>query len=227
MKQVIKILSLIGLSGLILAGCASNKGTTLGDDATPFTRAEIYNYLSDNTQSRGEGGIYYSSAGTLETIIDGAKAVGEWATYDGGKLCREIEGVEGESCETYYHNGDVVSIEVDGAVSLAPELLEGNTVIVKEMFTPEQTLELVSGNTVLWPPNGGAYYAPDGTAHTVWDGVKEDGSWEINEAGELCRHIPSWGKEPCEAYYMTDEGLRVIYDGKDTEADEYAEGNAL
>jgi hypothetical protein len=205
----------------------SNQLYTTCRQCTPLTRGEIYVYLSDNTQINEDGGIYYSGAGTLETIVDGEKATGEWSTYEGGKLCRHIEGIEGESCEVYYHNNDEISIEVDGVAQNAPKIMAGNAVIVKEMFTTEEAVSLVSGNTVVWPPNGGVYYDPDGKLLTLWDGVKEGGKWEVTDDGEVCWKVLSWGSTPCESYYQSADGLRVIYQGKDSEADEFREGDVL
>ncbi len=225
MKQMTKILILFPLAGVILAGCQT-AGGKLVDGAAPFTRAQLYAYLSENTQVRGESGVYYSQEGTLETIVDGERTEGTWSTYDGGKLCRHIETLE-DSCEFYYHNGDSVSTDTAGTIALAPNLVSGNTVIAKAMFTKEQMIELVSGKTVVWPPNGGAYYDPDGTLDTLWDGAREIGKWEVTEEGTVCWKVPSWGTTPCEAYYMGAEGLRVVYSGKDTESSEYQEGNTL
>ncbi len=225
MKRNFISIGLLVLFSLTLAGCQS-AGTKLTEEATTFTRGELYSYLSENTQVRGEGGIYYSEAGVLETIVDGERADGTWSTHDDGMLCRHIDGQE-DSCESYYHNGDVVSTVSDGATALAPKLLSGNTVILKEMYSADQVTELVSGNTVIWDPNGGAFYDPSGKLYTTWDGVKENGSWEINADNALCWNVPSWGSTPCEAYYMGAEGLRVIYGGKDTDADEFQAGDAL
>ena len=151
---------------------------------------------------------------------------GRWSTHDGGTLCRHLDSSDEESCESYYHNGEVVSTESDGKVSLAPSLMDGNTVVVKEMFASEQIIELVSGKTVIWGSSGGAYYEPGGKLYTLEDGVRDTGTWSSDD-GSLCWHIASWGNWPCEAYYMGADGLRVIYTGKDTLADEFQEGNTL
>lgn len=225
MKQMTKILILFPLTGAMLAGCQTG-GSALEDGAATFTRAELYAYLSENTQMRDDGDVYYSEAGTLETLVDGERTEGTWSTYDDGKLCRHIETME-DSCEVYYHNGDDVSTDTAGMIALAPKIVSGNAVVVKTMFTKEQMIELVSGKTVVWPPNGGAYYGPDGALDTLWDGAREDGKWEVTEEGKLCWKVASWGNTPCESYYMGAEGMRVVYDGKDLEADEFQEGNTL
>ena len=137
-----------------------------------FTRGELYAYLAEHTQVVGEAGIFYSEEGFFETIVDGERIKGDWVTRDEGTVCREVSGQK-DACETYYHNGDVVSIVTGEQTSLAPNLVEGNTVVVKELYTKEQTLELVAGKTVVWDPNGGGYYAPDGRLYTLWDGERE------------------------------------------------------
>ena len=115
----------------------------------------------------------------------------------------------------------------DDVVATAPKLVSGNTVIEKVMFTPQQTTALVSGKTVIWDPNGGAYYFSDGRLDTLWDGVRESGTWQVNDEGAICWDVPSGGPTPCELYYHGDDGLRVIYQGQDSPASEHREGNVL
>ncbi|MCP4188394.1 MAG: hypothetical protein GY763_12400 [Gammaproteobacteria bacterium] len=225
MKQITKILFLAPLGAVILASCQTS-GKVVLDDAKPFTRGELYAYLSENTQERSDGNVFYSQEGTLETLVDGEQTAGTWSTYNGGKLCRHIETLE-DSCEVYYHDGDGVSTDTAGTIASAPNMVSGNTVLVKAMFNRDQMIELVSGKTVVWPPNGGAYYGPDGKLDTLWDGVRELGKWEVTAEGTVCWKVPSWGTTPCEAYYMGAEGLRVIYSGKDEESSEYQDGNTL
>tara|TARA_Y100001934_G_scaffold165140_1_gene196578 strand:- start:1415 stop:1672 length:258 start_codon:yes stop_codon:yes gene_type:complete len=62
-------------------------------------------------------------------------------------MCREYGGGE-DVCETYHHNGEVVSIASDGEISLAPKISQGKTVVVKEFYTQEQTMKLINGNTL-------------------------------------------------------------------------------
>ena len=147
-------------------------------------------------------------------------------TRDEGTVCREISGQK-DACETYYHNGDVVSIVTGEQTSLAPNLVEGNTVVVKELYTKEQTLELVAGKTVVWDPNGGGYYAPDGRLYTLWDGERETDNWTVNDEGGVCWSVPGWGSTPCEYYYMGADGLTAVYKGQDSSASEHQEGNTL
>ncbi len=49
-------------------------------------------------------------------------------------MCREYGGGE-DVCETYHHNGELISIASDGEISLAPKISQGKTVVVKELYT--------------------------------------------------------------------------------------------
>lgn len=232
MNQFMKMPGIVVLAGLTLAGCQS-MGGGLEDDATPFTRAELYAYLGGMTQATSGGGYFYSVQGTLESLDGEQSAEGTWSTHDGGKLCRHIESQE-DSCETYYHSGDAVSIVSEGAygetTAMAGELTSGNTLIPKVMFTKEQASSFVSGKTVVWTdaPHSGAYYSPDGVLHTIWEGATEEGTWDIDDDAGVCWHIPSWGETPCEYYYRADDGsMRKIYEDADSAADEFQEGNTV
>jgi hypothetical protein len=182
MQQIIRVFGAGVLFGLTMAGCqaggSNQPGNVLAVNATPFTTGELYMYLSEQTQDRDQGGVYYSEYGTLVALADGKREEGNWASYDSGKLCREIDGKE-DSCEIYYHNGDVVSIVADGNTKIATKLLAGNkldyleTGAAKKMFTQEETTALVSGKTHAWENYNGAYYSPDGKLYTIWDGEQE------------------------------------------------------
>lgn len=236
MKQIIRTTGIAAFFSLAMAGCQTGgggqTGDTLAQGATPFTTGELYLYLSEQTQVLDQGGVYYSEFGTLVTLTDGERAEGSWASYDGGKVCREVKDKE-DSCETYYHNGDRVSIVSDGNTEMAPKLLAGNKLdflesgTAKKMYTQAETTALVSGKTHAWENYNGAYYAPDGKLYTVWDGEKETGKWSVNDKGALCWHVPSWGNSPCESFYMGPEGLMSVYKGKEEPADELREGNVL
>lgn len=236
MKQTIRAICIAVIFSVAIAGCqtggSDQPGNVLVIDAKPFTTGELYMYLSEQTQVRDQGGVYYSEYGTLVTLADGEREEGHWASFDGGKVCREVDGKE-DSCETYYHNGEVVSIVADGNTEMAPKLLAGNkldlleTGTAKKMFTQAETTALVSGKTHAWENYNGAYYSPDGRLDTLWDGEKETGTWSVNDKGALCWHVPSWGNEPCESFYMGPEGLVSVHKGKEAPADELREGNVL
>ena len=236
MKKIIRAISISALCSLAVVGCgtggSNQPGNVLAVNATPFTTGELYMYLSEQTQVRGDGGVYYSEYGTLVTLADGERAEGHWASFDGGKLCRVVDGKE-DSCETYYHNGDRVSIVSDGNTEMAPKLMAGNQLdllesgTAKKMYTQAETTALISDKTHVWENYNGAYYAPDGKLYTVWDGEKESGKWSVTDEGALCWHVPSWGNGPCQSFFMGPEGLMSVYKGKEEAAEELREGNVL
>jgi len=238
MKYITRISSIIMFCAMALVGCQTGGGgdqmeaVELGADATPLSMGELYNYFADQTQVRGDGGVYYSDFGTLVALEGGERAEGTWASQDGGKLCRILEDRE-DSCETYYHHGDEVAMEVAGTATMAPKKMDGNqldlleTGTARKVFTKEETIALVSGKTHAWENYNGAYYSPDFKLYTLWDGTKESGKWSVTDEGALCWHVPSWGSGPCESYFMGPEGLMSIYKGKEDLADELREGNVL
>ena len=196
-------------------------------DSVPLTRPELYTYFSNRTQLRADGHTYYSDLGTFQALIDNEIVEGTWSSHEGGKMCRHFEKGDDGICEVYVFDGESVNLSRNGIELIPPEMVDGNTAVVKDMLTPEQTTELVSGKTALWPPNGGAYYAPDGTLVTLWDGAIEEGTWEVNEEGGVCWKVPSWGNTPCEFYYRGEEGLMAIYGSEEGEASEHVDGNVL
>ena len=113
---------------------------------------------------------------------------------------------------------------------MAGELSAGNTLIPKDMFTTEQTTAFVSGKTVVWTDaaHSGAYFAPGGVLHSLWEGEAEEGTWSVDSDGGVCLQIPSWGSYPCEYFYTADDGsMRAIFDDVDSEAAEYQDGNTV
>ena len=237
MKQVMRISSIFVFAGMTLIGCqtgggGSSMGNELQQGATPFTTGEIYAYLSEQTQVREGGGVYYTEFGTHVTLTDGERHEGKWSSWDGGKLCRHVDEMD-DQCEVYYHNGEVVSVVTGGNTAMAPKLLAGNkldfleTGSARKMYTQAETTALVSDKTHVWENYNGAYYAPDGKLYTLWGGEKETGKWSVTDKGALCWHVPRWGNGPCESFYMGPEGLVSVYKGKEDPADELRDGNVL
>lgn len=237
MKQIFKLTSFLCLSALFLIGCqttgGSQAGAVLQPNATPLTTGELYSYFSEQTQARDNGGVYYTEFGTIISLEDGNRIEGTWASYDGGKLCRLFDDKENSPCEVYYNNGGIVSMMTEGEVSAAPKIYAGNKLDFLEtgddrrIFTKEETIALVSGKTHPWGDNNGAYYAADGKLVTLWDGTKETGKWSVTNKGAICWHISSWGKTPCESFFVGIEGLMVISKGKEDNAADFIEGNVL
>ena len=94
-------------------------------------------------------------------------------------------------------------------------------------FTRSELYTYLAGNTQVWDPNGGAYYAQDGTLQTLWDGERDSGTWSTTEDGELCWHIYNWGELPCEAYYHNAGAVIYVYQGDMGAAPELQQGNTL
>ena len=94
-------------------------------------------------------------------------------------------------------------------------------------FTRGELYAYLAGNTQVWDPNGGAYYAEDGTLQTLWDGVRDTGTWSTTNDGELCWHVYDWGELPCEAYFHDGDAVIYVYQGDSGPAPEIQEGNTL
>ncbi len=236
MNRLLKTACLAISSGLVLFGCASggsSQSTDLGAGATPFTTSELYQYLAEKTQIRKGGGVFYTGLGTLISLEGGKRFEGTWGSYDGGVLCLHFEDREDRPCETYLHDGSAVAVVSGDSKMKAPKMLKGDQLTLletgnsRQLYSKSQTTQLISGKTHAWENNNGAYYDPSGKLDTVWDGVKESGKWSVTDKGALCWHIPSWGKSPCESYFMGPDGLVSVYKGKEGLADELRDGNVL
>ena len=232
------------LIGLVFSASAIAT-ESLQPDAKTFTRFELYSYLAEHTQLWDKGSVFYSDAGTLQAQWQGKCAKGKWSTTEEGKLCRHVTAWGEDSCETYYHNGDVVSMVKDATTSRAPAVEEGNTidcqpldlvmslargsdaVEFKGLFTREQTIAFLAGKTVVWGPGQGIYYAPDLTLSKIWGGVQAQGTWSVNDKGAVCWHIPGWGPTPCQSYYYKGEALMSVFNGKHDKASEHLAGNQI
>jgi len=237
MKYFVGVPGIVAVIAIILSGCQTGGGgqaTTLQEGAKAFTMSELYNYFAEQTQVRKDGGVYYTGFGTLTLLKDGERSEGTWASYSDGKLCRLVDEEQVGPCEYYYHNGDAVAVKIDNKIMPAPKMMEGNQIDLlatgssRKMFTRDETIALVSGKTHAWENYNGAYYAPDFKLITLWDSMEESGKWSVNEEGELCWHIPSWGNGPCEGFYMGPDGtLMSVYKGKEDVADKLLDGNQL
>ena len=168
-------------------------GETLAEDAKPLTRAELYAYLADRTEVRDDGGAFYSEAGKLFLLKNGERHKGTWTTTENGEVCWHVISWPEVLCDTYYHNGDVVSIVHEGKTSPASERQDGNTLDNlapgTQMFAREETIAFLSGKTVIWGPSRGLYYAPDFTLEKIWNGVRATGRWSVTEEGAVCWHV--------------------------------------
>ncbi len=245
MKQTIMTkLGMVALASGVVAACQTTEVALL-DSATPFTRSELYTYLADTTQSRSGDAVFYSSEGTADILQDGERFEGSWGSTKDGAVCLYVKAWgDHVPCETYYHNGDEVSVVADGATMAAPRQYEGNAVdAVRDNvaytppeeqfeagfeptpFTTDETIAFLSDKSVIWAGNGGAYYAPDFTLKTVWDGARANGTWSVNDEGAVCWQIAAWGTTPCEGFFLYKDELWSIYKGEYARADEYVEGD--
>jgi hypothetical protein len=122
-------IKMLGIIAMVSVTMTSYKtlGATLANDARPFTRGELYAYISEKTQVWSEGRVFHSEAGTLLLLWEGKYGKGTWTTDDNGALCWHVWSWDEVLCQAFYHNDDVVSIVFNGETLLAPELQEGNT----------------------------------------------------------------------------------------------------
>ncbi len=242
----IKILGIIAMIGFTTTSYKT-LGDTLPNDARPFTRAELYAYISEKTQVWSEGRVFHSEAGTLLLLWEGKYGKGTWSTDDDGTLCWHVWSWDEVLCQTFYHNDDVVSIIFKGVTLLAPELQEGNTLVNlaaetespakfvlglradfdNKLLTKEDAIDLISGKTVIWEPGLGLFYSHDLTLMKIWNGVRGTGTWSVSDEGAVCWQVPGWGKTPCEFYYYKGEELMVIFEGVHSKASKHVEGNTI
>ena len=223
----------------------AEEGHAPQEEATPFTRGELYAYLAGKTQVwEPNGGAHYAEDGTLQTLWDGVRDSGTWSVTGDGELCWHIHAWGELPCEAYYRRGEVVTYAYQGETGPAPELQEGNTLdylqagveppdmatdidpdFARNLFTPEGTTAFVSDRTAILAPHGAVYYAPDFTLTTVWNGVRQSGRWSVDEEGGVCWHVAAWGVEPCRYYYVEDGVLMSLYKGLARRAEEFLDGD--
>jgi len=222
--------------GAVLAGCKTTAGN---DDWVAFTKDELHAYLAGNTQVWDpNGGAYYAKDGTLDTLWDGVREGGTWYATGNGALCWDVVSWGELECEGYFHAGNEVMYSYYGETGLASERQTGNTLdalaarsgivqdIDRELFTPEESLALISGMTEFIGSDGAVYYGSDQSLTTVWNGVQHSGTWSIADDGGVCWDVPVWGEEPCRYYHHTEDGLMVYRLGRDFPAKNFSEGNA-
>ncbi len=238
---------LLFLASMSLATVTSAQdNSALPEEATPFTRSELYTYLAGNTQVWDpNGGAYYAEDGTLQTLWDGVRDDGTWSTTEAGELCWHVYEWGELPCEAYYRSAGVVIYVYQGDTGPAPELQEGNTLdylqagievpdsvenldpnVALDLLTPEETSALVSDKTMILGPEGAVYHAPDFTLTTVWNGVHQTGRWSVDDKGGICWHVDAWGVEPCRYYFFRDGVLMSLYKELPRQADEFVEGDA-
>jgi len=221
----------------------------LAQDATPYTRGEMYRYIAGNTQTLSNGSAYYADDGTLQVRIEGKDYTGSWSTNKQGMLCWHVYDLDDIPCDTYLHDNEGTSVIQGGiqggVISIAPELKDGNTLqsatTKLEQFTakkkfklPEQnfftrgeTIAFLSGKTSLREAGGRMFYGPDFILTTNWNGITKSGTWNVNDKGGVCWEVTGWGKTPCEYYFYKKAGglLWARFRDRDTAAAPHIDGD--
>ena len=135
-----KLLKLVVVAaiGALLAGCAATatpETAALPETARTFTAAELHDYLSGYTEiwPSGNGGAYYAEDGSFEAVWKGDQVEGMWTVSDDGVLCWHTEewGEAGSSdnpCDTYWLDGETITIVSGGEKYPEHERYEGNVV---------------------------------------------------------------------------------------------------
>ncbi len=205
------------------------------DTPTPATATELFDRFADTTQTLEDGLAYYAASGVLLVVRDGKMTPGKWVGHDDGRLCWALKETE-ESCESYVAFDNQIFLSKGGFIAGKPNLESGNILAERasaqafaesvDLFTPEQTIALLSGKTALRSGSGRMYYAPDFKLHTNWNDVQKIGTWSVNDQGGVCWHVTGWGTHPCEYYYIGNNGdVWSRYRGLDQTAAELVEGD--
>lgn len=216
-----------------------------GDGPTPLSRGELYSYIAGKTQITGDGGVYYADDGTLQVLRKGESYRGTWSTKKTGELCWHVYDLGELPCSTYLRVGAAVHLLRDDEVVPAPELKDGNALSrakpelaasakkrqpqlpERDLFTRQETIAFLSGKTSKREPNGRMYYAPDFTLKTIWNGVRQIGTWSVDGDGGVCWQVAGWGPTPCEYYFYKKDGgiLWARFRGRETAAAGHIEGD--
>ena len=77
-------------------------------------------------------------------------------------------------------------------------------------LSKDEVIELISDKSIRWKPGGGdvggAYYAPDWTLDTYWNGKRsQTGTWSVKDDGQMCIHYPNW-PDDCDTFFERDDG---------------------
>lgn len=81
----------------------------------------------------------------------------------------------------------------------------------EKMLDAEQVATHITGNTEKWS-SGWGYYNPDGRLEVVWNGLKDVGSWEVNNEGWVCIVLEIFGsQEECHYYVKSGRSIIMIF----------------
>lgn len=222
---------------VLIAACSSLLLTTAHaqDTPTPASATELFDRFADTTQTLENGLAYYSASGVLLVVQDGEMTPGRWVSHDDGRLCWALKDAA-ETCVSYVTFDNQVFLDANGFLGSTPNLASGNILAEQasaqayaesvDLFTREQTIELLSGKTALRYGGGRMFYGPDFSLLTNWNGVQKVGTWSVDNQGGVCWHVTGWGTHPCEYYYIGNNGdIWSRYRGLDQTAAELVDGD--
>lgn len=123
-----------------------------------------------------------------------------------------------------------IAIATLAACQTTEEALTESGAVKMADWEVEATL---SNSTREWASGkGSSYYSPDGAY--VWkmnSGKSGDGTWSVNDDGQMCFAVPEWynGAEQCYTMYKKADGsiVSVGPKGEEHQLGAYQEGNAL
>lgn len=216
----------------LMTACMAYAGQ---DTPVPATATELFDRFADTTQTLDDGLAYYAASGVLLVVLNGKMTPGKWVGHDDGRMCWALKGAD-EACTQYVIFDDQVFKSENGHIMGKPALEAGNILAERasaqayadsvDLFSREKTIALLSGKTALRSAIGRMYYAPDFTLHTNWNGVEKTGVWSVDENGGVCWQITGWGTQPCEYYYIGNNGeVWSRFRGLDQMAAELVEGD--
>ncbi len=225
--------AIIALTMLVWSGAFVRADEEAPRAATP---EELFDRFADTTQILKDGVAYYSATGVLLLVQGDEKRAGRWSTTDTGAVCWELKGADTPDCIQYVLFQGLFYSSVDGHIRGRPDLQAGNLLAEAanakafaesvQLFTLEQTRELIMGKTAIRSSNGRMYYGADQTLKTNWNGVAKTGTWSIDDQGGVCWHVVGWGEQPCEYYFHGRDGtIWSRFRGLDRVAAEHVAGD--
>lgn len=229
---------LIASVAITLLSTLHGASSLRADDAAPrpATSEELFDRFADTTQILTDGVAYYSGTGVLLLVKGDDKRAGRWAPSDNGAICWEFKNTTAPQCTQYVLFQGLLYSSVDGHIRGRPDLQAGNLLAeaanakafadAVQLFTPAQTRDLILGKTAIRSAEGRMFYGADHTLNTNWNGVRKTGTWSIDDRGGVCWHIVGWGLQPCEYYFLGQDGtVWSRFRGLDRIASEHVAGD--
>lgn len=209
--------------------------TPAQDTPIPANTTQLFDRFADTTQALEDGLAYYGATGVLLVVRDGKMTPGKWTGNDDGSLCWTLKDTE-ETCTSYASFDNQIFLFEDGFLAGKPDLEAGNILAERasalayaenvDLFSRDETIAHLSGNTELRSAKGRMFYAPDFILRTNWNGVQKVGTWSVTEDGGVCWSVTGWGTHPCEYYYIGNNGeVWSRFRGLDRTAAQLLEGD--